>query len=223
MKLVLLSSELNIHLNQDDLTLLVIENPKLYESVNRELYNFADKINDTVYIIQDGEKIDISKLLKWINSPFDVYISKKETQKQLFKDILSREDNKENLFRILEYSNQIASELENISLNNGYPFEYKAETEIEGLLKLYDVQIKSEDSTFIEGLIDFIHAYNDLLGTKYFIISNCIGVLKENDLMELRKMAQYLQVTLLLIDYNDKYPRCDCCKTIIDIDLCELH
>ena len=223
MKLVFSKSDRTFEIEKANLNTIIIENETLLENVSDELYLLTNKIEDSIFIFDNGEKIELNKILKWIHSPYLIDISKKDTQKQLLKDIIGQETNRDSLYVIKEYADKIIEEIDNIGLKSDYQFEYKIDSEIEGLLKLFDVQIKNDEGTFIERLTDFIHAYYSLIGIKVFIISNCLGFLDLTAQKELQKLAQYLEITIILIDYYDKPIELNTYKTIIDHDLCEIH
>lgn len=208
----ILIKPLNEEFQLKSLNKIQIENTVLY----RELC--LNTINDFIYT-EDEKEYDLNKNGLVLINPYYLELNDKKIISALYKKIerLLNEEEKESI-RAIERN--LLEILSNISVDLDTPIDYDENVEFSKLLSSINVRIKEpEEKEYLDILIAYIKAYQELYKTKLIITFALSYVLTDSELTMLEKELQYNELVLIDIIPLRKMEDTLC---IIDKDWCIL-
>lgn len=198
---------------------LVVENPILMGDIVSELYVMSLGGEGSFCLSEDNKEIPFGKMIEIIINPFGIDFNSRQIVSKLYSELVKAEEpfvleKAEINARILDYLEKITSEL----AYNEISFDINLDTV--KLLKMYDVKANPEYLSLTEKLAEFIKILSLLLKKKVLILVNIRSYLESDNINELKKMARYYKVSLVLIDNNEGTVFEDDVVYIIDKDSC---
>lgn len=198
---------------------LVVENPILMGDIVSEFYAMSLGEEGSFCLSEDNKEIPFGKMIEIIINPFGIDFNSRQIVNKLYSELVKAEEpfvleKAEINARILDYLEKITSEL----AYNEISFDINLDTV--KLLKMYDVKANPEYLSLTEKLAEFIKILSLLLKKKVLILVNIKSYLESDNINELKKMARYYKVSLVLIDNNEGAVFDDDVIYIIDKDSC---
>ena len=101
-----------------------------------------------------------------------------------------------------------------------YDVVYDPEINVAGLMKLFNIRNRNEDTLLADKVIHYMRLVHSILGIKLFVFLNMKMFFSENELLEIYKVADYEHIQLLLVEGCQKNILEREKLWIIDRDLC---
>lgn len=201
MRLIERELGLEIELQENRISVLVIENVCKRLSIIRTLYEqILGKAGP--WLLAEGERsYDLSKKGDIVLEPFSLEMNSKKVKTKLYQEIKGIAD-EEWYESGLELHSNICNYLEKILEKVPYPMEYTELWDVDNLLKMYNVRLLEECDDLFEKLLSYIKMTNQICDIQLFLLVNIKQFLTEQQLSELYKMASYSKIQLVLIEFN---------------------
>ena len=222
MKIVNSEIGIDLELKENQVNILVVEDPISFREIIQELNGQSRGVSGNFVLSHNNEPLIISKNMELIIDPFNIDLNSKKIQAKLYELIVDNFNN--NLIEKMGELNQaVASFLEFALLEIPFPVEYDMELDSVGLLKFYHVGIQKENVEFAGNIIEYMRLQNSLLNVSVLIFVNLNTVLSETELKEVYKFAFYSKMNLVLIEsQRDKQLDYEI-LTIVDKDRCVIR
>lgn len=219
MRIIYSKYGIDLYLEENKITTIVIENPLVMSEVIR---NISRQVNgeDGEWILSEQDKIfSIEKSSIFLDNPLMVNSNEKRILTRLYKE-LSEQANTlmyEDYTRINSY---IVSFLESLLDTVPYHLDMEVDMDLTGILKLYGVKIESEGVSALEALIDYLRALSCICNIHVVFILNVKQFLTLEEVRQLYEFCFYEKIYLINLEgqknYNLEQEKC----VIIDNDLC---
>lgn len=224
MKLVHPNFLFPIEFEENKITTVVIESPKIFQKYLGELYQQTEGELGKWVLSHESELMEIKKFCEVIINPYALDMNNRKVLGKLYEDIKKDIMHSEKLLRWNTLYPYITELMEELIEDFDYHLEYTEEIEIKDFLKLMNLHVRNHSIDMTEKLIDYINLYHTLLGTKLFVLVNIKSYLEEKQLKYLYEQAFYHKFNLLLIEnYENKVEnKCEL-RYIIDKDNCAIY
>ena len=219
MRIIYSKYGIDLYLEENKITTIVIENPLVMSEVIR---NISRQVNgeDGEWILSEQDKIfSVEKSGIFLDNPLMVNSNEKRILTRLYKE-LSEQANTlmyEDYTRINSY---IVSFLERLLDIVPYHLDMEVDMDLTGILKLYGVKIESEGVSVLEALLDYLRALSCICNIRVAFILNVKQFLTLEEVRQLYEFCFYEKMYLINLEgqknYNLEQEKC----VIIDKDLC---
>ena len=219
MRIIYSKYGIDLYLEENKITTIVIENPLIMSEVIR---NISRQVNgeDGEWILSEQDKIfSVEKSGIFLDNPLMVNSNEKRILTRLYKE-LSEQANTlmyEDYTRINSY---IVSFLERLLDTVPYHLDMEVDMDLTGILKLYGVKIESEGVSVLEALLDYLRALSCICNIRVAFILNVKQFLTLEEVRQLYEFCFYEKMYLINLEgqknYNLEQEKC----VIIDKDLC---
>ena len=221
MKLSHFDLESPIFLDSEFIHVLVIESPKLFYKITKEIYM---QINgeDGRFILSEKEKaLSFSKNAYLFHDYFSLQINDKKIITALYKDLEKlQQDNFISEFSIMQEN--IISLFEKINSESRFAIDYDEDTGFSEILKAFNVKFEENTGSFLENLVEYIKILIAVSSVKCLFFVNLKSYLSEEELKMFYKEMQLSDISILLIEDCQREKIEDEKILIIDKDLCEI-
>lgn len=219
MKLVYPEYQLELPLRENQITVLSVENPKIYAELTGDLWRQSQG-EEGVFILSDKEKIiPISKELACIFNPFSLECNDKKVINKLYGEL--KEQAEENLScESAKINRDILDYLDKVLMQVPYSLEYDVDLDFISLLKIYGVKIENLSGTLLEKIVEYIKVLNRICHVKIFAFIGLKQYLTVNELEQLYEFVFYEKISLVIVEpvHTECIPGEKC--WLFDCDFC---
>lgn len=222
MKLVNSEMGINLELKENQVNMLVVEDPVSLRKIIHELNGQCKGEGGSFVLSHNNEPLVLSKHMGLTIDPFNIDLNSKKIQTKLYELILDNFGN-DLVEKFGELNQSIVSFLDFALLEIPFPLDYDLEFDKVGLLKLFRVGIQTESMEFAVNIIEYMRLQNNLMNVRVLVFVNLKTVLSEIELKEVYKFAYYSKINLVLIEsQRDKQLDTETI-TVVDKDRCILR
>lgn len=219
MRIIYSKYGIDLCLEENKITTVVIENPLVMSEVIRDI---SRQVNgeDGEWILSEQDKIfSIEKSSQFIDNPLIVNSNEKRILTRLYKE-LSEQANTLMCEEYTQINSYIVSFLERLMYTVPYHLDMEIDMDLTGILKLYGVKMESEGVSVLEVLIDYLRALSSICNIHVIWILNVKQFLTVEEVQQLYEFCFYEKIHLINLEgqknYNLEQEKC----VIIDKDLC---
>lgn len=219
MRIIYSKYGIDLCLEENKITTIVIENPLVMSEVIR---NISRQVNgeDGEWILSEQDKIfSIEKSSMFLDNPLMVNCNEKRILTRLYKE-LSEQANTLMYEEYTQINSYIVSFLERLLDTVPYHLDMEVDMDLTGILKLYGVKIESDGVSVLEVLIDYLRALSSICNIHVIWILNVKQFLTVEEVQQLYEFCFYEKIYLINLEgqknYNLEQEKC----VIIDKDLC---
>lgn len=219
MRIIYAKYGIDLCLEENKITTIVIENPLVMSEVIRDI---SRQVNgeDGEWILSEQDKIfSIEKSSQFINNPLMVNSNEKRILTRLYKELFEQA----NTLMYEEYTqinSYIVSFLVRLLDTVPYHLDMEMDMDLTGILKLYGVKMESDGVGVLEVLIDYLRALSSICNIHVIWILNVKQFLTVEEVQQLYEFCFYEKILLINLEgqknYNLEHEKC----VIIDKDLC---
>lgn len=219
MRIIYAKYGIDLCLEENKITTIVIENPLVMSEVIRDI---SRQVNgeDGEWILSEQDKIfSIEKGSQFINNPLMVNSNEKRILTRLYKELFEQA----NTLMYEEYTqinSYIVSFLVRLLDTVPYHLDMEIDMDLTGILKLYGVKMESDGVGVLEVLIDYLRALSSICNIHVIWILNVKQFLTVEEVQQLYEFCFYEKILLINLEgqknYNLEHEKC----VIIDKDLC---
>lgn len=219
MRIIYAKYGIDLCLEENKITTIVIENPLVMSEVIRDI---SRQVNGEYgeWILSEQDKIfSIEKSSQFINNPLMVNSNEKRILTRLYKELFEQA----NTLMYEEYTqinSYIVSFLVRLLDTVPYHLDMEIDMDLTGILKLYGVKMESDGVGVLEVLIDYLRALSSICNIHVIWILNVKQFLTVEEVQQLYEFCFYEKILLINLEgqknYNLEHEKC----VIIDKDLC---
>jgi CRISPR-associated protein, csn2 family len=219
MRIIYSKYGMDLCLEENKVTTIVIENPSVMSEVIRDI---SRQVNgeDGEWVLSEQDKIfSVEKSSMFLDNPIMVNSNEKRILTRLYKE-LSEQANTLMYEEYTQINSYIVSFLEKLLDTVPYHLDMEVDMNLTGMLKLYGVKMESDGVSVLEVLIDYLRALSSICNIHVVFILNIKQFLTIEEVQQLYEFCFYEKMYLINLEgqknYNLEQEKC----VIIDKDLC---
>ena len=219
MRIIYSKYGIDLCLEENKITTIVIENPLVMSEVIR---NISRQVNgeDGEWILSDQDKVfSAEKISIFLDNPLMVNSNEKRILTRLYKE-LSEQANTLMYEEYTQINSYIVSFLERLLDTVPYHLDMEVDMDLICILKWYGVKIESDGVSVLEALLDYLRALSCICNIHVVFILNVKQFLTIEEVQQLYEFCFYEKMHLINLEgqknYNLEQEKC----VIIDKDLC---
>lgn len=222
MKIIHCEHNIEVNFDYGEIRSIIIENPRILDSFVLGLYNSISRKEDKVYILDNFEKIEFTKLVDLVFSPLELTYEKKDIQKKLLQNILEEITESDISYRFSEICSSFLENIYEVKMNSEYEIDFDENLEMQKLIKCFDIHLKEPIGSFVERIVEYISVMSKLMGKQIFILVGCAHYIDNDEYKLLQKHVAHENVAVLTVEGRQNTLKNPGNKYIMDVDLCEI-
>lgn len=222
MKIIHCEHSIDIDFKCGEITNIAIENPRTLDSFILGVYSSIIKRDDKIYILDNFEKIEFTKLTDLVSSPLELTYDKKDVQKKLLQNILEEITESDISYRFSEICTKFLESIYEVKMSSEYEIDFDENLELQKILKCFDIHLREPVGSFVQRFVEYISVMSKLMGKRIFILSGCSDYIDNEEYKLLQKHVAYENVAVLMVEGRQNSLKNSENQYIMDIDLCEI-
>lgn len=222
MKIINCEHSIDIDFKCGEITNIAIENPMMLDSFILDVYSSIIKRDDKIYILDNFEKIEFTKLTDLVSSPLELTYDKKDVQKKLLQNILEEITESDISYRFSEICTKFLESIYEVKMSSEYEIDFDENLELQKILKCFDIHLREPVGSFVQRFVEYISVMSKLMGKRIFILSGCSDYIDNEEYKLLQKHVAYENVAVLMVEGRQNSLKNLENQYIMDIDLCEI-
>ena len=222
MKIIHCEHNIEVNFDYGEIRSIIIENSRILDSFVLGLYNSISRKEDKVYILDNFEKIEFTKLVDLVFSPLELTYEKKDIQKKLLQNILEEITESDISYRFSEICSSFLDNIYEVKINSEYEIDFDENLEMQKLIKCFDIHLKEPIGSFVERIVEYISVMSKLMGKQIFILVGCAHYIDNDEYKLLQKHVAHENVAVLTVEGRQNTLKNPGNKYIMDVDLCEI-
>lgn len=219
MKLVNAEMLLDVEIDEDQPTFLVIEKPRSYYQIVEDFVNLCSGDGGNALLFEGQVQLSFEKDTNLITDPFSLDFNSKRILNKLYGELLEEANSyieERSCFQI--HSNNFFDRL-----ISAVPYEmitYDVGPELSRLFKAYNVRLEPQCTSILERIIEYAKIMARLIRIKLLIIANISCYLEPQEIEAFVEMCTYLKLRLLFVEGHEHRFTFQNRTYIMDRDLC---
>lgn len=222
MKIIHCEHSIEVDFKYGEITNIAIENPRMLDNFILGVYSSIIKRDDKIYILDNFEKIEFTKLTDLVSSPLELTYDKKDVQKKLLQNILEEITESDILYRFSEICTKFLESIYEVKMSSEYEIDFDENLELQKILKCFDIHLREPVGSFAQRFVEYISVMSKLIGKRIFILSGCSDYIGNEEYKLLQKHVAYENVAVLMVEGRQNSLKNLENQYIMDIDLCEI-
>lgn len=210
--------EKEFHIESGNVYDIQIESNTFYHQLVLGLIN---EDSDMFSLSENFNPLDFQKECLFISDILTINPNNKKILNALYKRIQEKFLTNENKELLLNINEKFLSLLEQISLDVNLETDYLTDISINDVLSLYKFSFKEGEEDFLNKIITYIKANQEIKKLSTIITLNFLPLLKENEILLLQKELELLNLTMINFNIRVKHQIKGIEYLTIDMDLCE--
>lgn len=210
--------EKEFHIESGNVYDIQIESNTFYHQLVLGLIN---EDSDMFSLSENFNSLDFQKECLFISDILTISPNNKKILNALYKRIQEKFLTNENKELLLNINEKFLSLLEQISLDVNLETDYLTDISINDVLSLYKFSFKEGEEDFLNKIITYIKANQEIKKLSTIITLNYLPLLKENEILLLQKELELLNLTMINFNIRVKHQIKGIEYLTIDMDLCE--
>lgn len=210
--------EKEFHIENGNVYDIQIESNTFYHQLVLGLIN---EDSDMFSLSENFNSLDFQKECLFISDILTISPNNKKILNALYKRIQEKFLTNENKELLLNINEKFLSLLEQISLDVNLETDYLTDISINDVLSLYKFSFKEGEEDFLNKIITYIKANQEIKKLSTIIALNFLPLLKENEILLLQKELELLNLTMINFNIRVKHQIKGIEYLTIDMDLCE--
>lgn len=189
-----------IEFDENEVNLLILENPVYMRKILESLYQQV-KGEDGDWVLSDENKIlKMDKYAEIIINPFDIDVNQKKLLAALYSVIDTEVQNSELLLEWNSLHLLFVNFAEKVSSQVFYDLSLADEFDVKDFLKFMNVKFYEEESSILEKMISYVRLVREMLGLRLIVFVNLHTYLSGEELKYLYEQAFYWKIHILVIE-----------------------
>lgn len=210
--------EKEFHIESGNVYDIQIESNTFYHQLVLGLIN---EDSDMFSLSENFNSLDFQKECLFISDILTISPNNKKILNALYKRIQEKFLTNENKELLLNINEKFLSLLEQISLDVNLETDYLTDISINDILSLYKFSFKEGEEDFLNKIITYIKANQEIKKLSTIITLNFLPLLKENEILLLQNELELLNLTMINFNIRVKHQIKGIEYLTIDMDLCE--
>lgn len=221
MKLVYPELDLKIDFEENCFCSLIVENPKLFYGLLRDLYLQTEGEKGKFVLSEDLAPVEIRKYAELITQLVPFSLNRKDLLTRLYGELQKNALSENMIGRTYTLLSELERYIGELTDSCSSELEYGAATDITPLLKMFNLRFAAdEESSLCEKLLDFIEASERYRGKRLFIIANFRSYVDDREAQLFFDNVLMRKSRLLCLEGSERDLLKREKRMIIDRDLC---
>lgn len=222
MKLVHRDLERQIILEDQKCCEWIIESPELFSKYVRELYIQSEGGEGAFVLSENDRELGIEKNVEVIINPFSVNVNDKKLLNKVYSKLKETALDETMYLRTQELLAGLQGYISELEQYDSYFLTTDMEMDIVAIFKAMGVRVESGSDNFLQNIDEYIKLVAGLLRKKVIVFVNLGSYISNGQMEQLAKTAVYNEVSLLLIENQQRSFSKAFRRYIIDEDKCEI-
>lgn len=219
MKLVNAKWFLDIEIDENVPTVLVLESAKAMAEIVEDLYNLCSAGDGDFVLSADLKIIQIERVAEIIINPFAIDFNSKKIQNKLYKELISAsecyvEEKAELQSKLVEYMDQLVQDVPYEMITN------EIDLDLARMFKMLDVRLEPQCNTILERLVEYVKVLARLMEKTLLIFTNICSYLGDYEITQLEEICAYHKINMLFLESQEHKFMFPVKTYIIDKDKC---
>ena len=203
MRLLIKDFQFEIEFSEHQINVLIIEDPKLFTGILRDVWNQANGGDGGLLLSENGKEIIFGKTVEVVFNPFQLDINNRKMVSALYKD-LSETAKDSMLIETAELNADYLRYFDGLIENYPYPVTYDDQIEISELFKAFKVRFDDSSDTLAEFVLNYFRMVSRVLGVRLFVFVGVKQYFSREELSFLYQSLFYEKIYLLDIESEQK-------------------
>ncbi len=219
MRLIHKDFNLEIELMENQISVLSIENKKVYTEVLKDLWNQTQGQDGRFILSEKDKQLKISKEMECIFNPFCLDCNDRKILNRLYQEMRDQADSYCQQ-EAIKLNTEINRFLDHLLMLMPYALDYNANLDVSGLFKLYTVEVQSQGETLLQRMTEYLRVMSKIGGVDNYIFVGLKQYLTVEELENLYEFVFYEKINLILVEAVQSPAISGEKGWIIDSDLC---
>lgn len=202
--------------------LIIVENQELFSFLCSDLYNGYSGLDHESRIFYNDKRLNLKTQIDLHFNLFSIDINSQPVKKHIYK-YMAKKVSTDYYYPMQNMCLSIEKFLEEILEGSDIPLEYDIDFGLINFFKIMQLQVNNHSLTFEEKLAEYFEIMNDISKVKVFILVNTSLFINEKELTNILREFELSEITVLLIEREEKELDLEITTYIIDDDLCEIY
>ncbi len=199
MRLIHTGYHLELVLQENQITVLSVENPKAYTDLLHDIWNQAQGEEGEFILSEQGKIKNISKEVECIFNPFLLDCNDKKVMNKLYQELRELTDSTLANESIALHSS-IMKYMDRLFIQVPYALAYHIDFDIVGLLKLYGVKIDCSGESLLDKIVEYLRAMRQICHVAIYVFVGLKQYLTEDELRKLYEFVFYEKIYLVIFE-----------------------
>lgn len=219
MRIVYPSLHIEFEIDLHKINKIVVENKHEFRKFALETIVATEGKGDGVFFEDENRDLIKSKSVAVILSPVQNNLEGKDLIKKLTSELVDDLEESKNFEKFIEVREKLIEIIDDLQQCSEYPFDYDGDFGPAELLKILNIGFR-EEGDILDKFANFIKISSRLMGKKIIMLVNCEAYFSEDEMAEIRKIAKYEELYIVLVESSQGTLTTDLNSIIIDNDLC---
>lgn len=199
MKLIHSGYQLELHLHENKVTVLTVENKEAYRTLIADLWNQAEGGEGEI-LLSDGENIKkIAKDVEVVVNPFGLDCNNRKVISKLHQE-LKRVSDELLVPEFAEVNKHIVEYLEKMVQLVPYAIEFETDLDVSALLKIYNIRMNCLCENVLEKIVEYLRIMSKICNIQIFVFVGLKQYLTSEELEQLYEFVTYEKIHLICIE-----------------------
>ena len=203
MRLLITDFQYEIEFPENQINVLIIENPKLFTGILRDVWNQANGGDGGLLLSENGKEVVFGKTVEVVFNPFQLDINNRKMVSALYKD-LSEAAKDSMLIETAELNADYLRYFDSLIENYPYPVTYDDQIEIGELFKAFKVRFDDSSDSLAEFVLNYSRMVSRVLEIRLFVFIGVKQYFSREELSFLYQSLFYEKIFLLDIESEQK-------------------
>lgn len=209
-----------LDLQEDKITCLVLEQPKLFYEMVADIHAQIDGSSGMVAFSNHNEVLQPSKAVVLLTQFIPFEVNSKPLLNALYAKLKKASQSEEMFMQTHELFGNMETYLSALSEKFESDLTWNAPEDITGILKAASVRFYDEQQTLAEQILDYMLIYREHIGERLFVTVNLRSYLGNQETQALFRSVLLHKMQLLCIENKAYAPLPEMHTVIVDEDYC---
>lgn len=203
MRLMIKDFQYEIEFLENQINVLVIEDPKLFTGILRDVWNQVNGGDGRLLLSENGKEVGFGKTVEVVFNPFQLDINNRKMVSALYKD-LSEAAKDSMLIETAELNADFLRYFDGLIEIYPYPVTYDDQIEVSELFKAFKVRFDDSSDSLAEFVMNYFRMVSQVLGVRLFVFVGVKQYFSREELSFLYQSLFYEKIFLLDIESEQK-------------------
>ena len=219
MKLVNISSGIDIDINENEVNELIIEHKGLFAKTIEILIKQANGEEGDFVLSENNKIIKLEKCSDVIVDYFTMTPNNKKVLNKLYASLEIVANNY--VEEKADINARIISMLDKITTSvGGSDLTYNLDYKWSDIFKLYSVEFEEDYSDIVNKIISYIKIISQFTDIRVLFLVNARTFLSNDEMQMLYEISNYCKINIFLLESHESEERDDVKRYVIDKDMC---
>lgn len=209
-----------MELEENKVTVLIVEDPVTFRKLTMALYNQVNGEDGNWVLSVNGKVLSLEKQMSLLTDFLNFDYNTRKVLTALYNELQLLAVDEKNFLDTAAFKSSILAYVDNLLTQVDYPLIMDEDFKLNDLFKLVNVRFESNEADLLEKLVDYLEVCGRFLKLKVVGFVNLKSFLSIQELEQLYQEAFYKKIQLFLLEPREALKNENEKIVIIDNDLC---